>query len=383
MKLLLNALHKVPVLPMLVLLAGCATPISTTAKNTIIPTAEELRAHGYTIAKNSISEHAAYRPLKNVLVDSVNTEMLAKMNAAFPDITFISAAEQTPSSVTFDAALLLCGFNDNLDKASNAVWVHAYTAGVDRCVALPTMAEMIAREEGVILTNSSGTAAPVIAEHTIAMMMTLSRGLHRFRDEQAQSQWSRELAGQGVTNVIEGKTMLVLGLGSIGKEVARRANALGMRVLGTRNSSREGPEYVEYVGLSNETLELVVQADVIVNALPLTDSTRGFISDKFFDAMRDTAFYISVGRGGTTDTNALINALQSQSIAGAGLDVTDPEPLPGDHPLWKETNVIITPHLSGTGGNTLGKVLELVLENIRRYQAGEPMLNIVDTQQGY
>lgn len=382
MKLIQKAMNNAPALSILILLAGCASPIATIAKDSAIPTADELRADGYTIAEKNITEHAAYRPLKTILVDSVNAEMLATMQSAFPEITFVSASTVSEASDSYDAVLGRCG-RGTLEKAPNAAWVHTYSAGVDRCMGLETMSKLKARDGGVLLTNSSGTAAPVIAEHTIAMMLTLSRGLHLFRDEQVKSQWSRGLAGQGVTSVINGKTMLVMGLGAIGQEVALRADALGMRVYGTRNSSREGPDYVEYVGLSDETLELAAKADVIVNALPLTKATRGFVGAKFFDTMKDDALYLSVGRGGTTDTTALISALRSKSIAGAGLDVTDPEPLPSDHPLWKETNVIITPHLSGSGGDAIGKVFELVLENIRRYQAGEPMLNIVDTELGY
>ena len=382
MKLIQKAMNNAPALSILILLAGCVSPIATIAKDSAIPTADELRADGYTIAEKNITEHAAYRPLKTILVDSVNAEMLATMQSAFPEITFVSASTVSEASDSYDAVLGRCG-RGTLEKAPNAAWVHTYSAGVDRCMGLETMSKLKARDGGVLLTNSSGTAAPVIAEHTIAMMLTLSRGLHLFRDEQVKSQWSRGLAGQGVTSVINGKTMLVMGLGAIGQEVALRADALGMRVYGTRNSSREGPDYVEYVGLSDETLELAAKADVIVNALPLTKATRGFVGAKFFDTMKDDALYLSVGRGGTTDTTALISALRSKSIAGAGLDVTDPEPLPSDHPLWKETNVIITPHLSGSGGDAIGKVFELVLENIRRYQAGEPMLNIVDTELGY
>ena len=177
--------------------------------------------------------------------------------------------------------------------------------------------------------------------------------------------------------------MLILGLGSIGTEVARRADALGMRVLATRNSSREGPDYVEYVGLTDETLTLAEQADVVVNALPLTDSTKGFVDIDFFDTLKSSAIYISVGRGGTTDTDALLAALENKTISGAALDVTDPEPLPSSHPLWEQDNVIITPHISGVGGDSIEKRETLILENLRRYQAGETILNMVDVNLGY
>jgi phosphoglycerate dehydrogenase-like enzyme len=196
--------------------------------------------------------------------------------------------------------------------------------------------------------------------------------------------WARDLLNEGnVTTTVGGKTLLVLGLGAIGKEVAKRANGLGMQVLATRNRSRSGPDYVEYVGLAEETLELAKRADVVVNALPLTDSTAGFIDADFFKAMPDSAYYISVGRGATTDTKALMQALDNREIAGAGLDVTDPEPLPKDHPLWQKTNVIITPHLAGTGGESRRRTFALAIENLRRFQAGEPLLNVVNTELGY
>ena len=382
MKRIQRVLNKTPVLPMLILLAGCASPITTVAKDAVLPTVDELRADDYTIAPTAIRDHSAYRPLKNVMVGSVNAEMLAKISANFPEIHFVLAEDVKEPTEIFDAVLMRC-WRGILSNAKNPAWVHTYSAGVDRCMELPEMTQFIARDEGLIFTNSSGSAAPVIAEHTIAMMLTLSRGLHRFRDEQRKSNWSRGLANQGVTKTINGKTMLVLGLGSIGREVAQRANALGMRVTATRNSSREGPDYVDYVGLTDETLKLVAEADVIVNALPLTDSTRELADEQFFNTMRESALYLSVGRGGTTNTQALLVALNNNTIAGAGLDVTDPEPLPEDHPLWQATNAIITPHLAGTGGDSIDKVVELVIENIRRYQAGEPMLNIVDTDLGY
>jgi len=381
-KILTRHLQKSSLLLLLVLLAGCSATQLSIAKDTLVSNDAKWRAEGYASSASKVSEHPAYRPLSHVLVGSANAELIAKMQTTFPDIKFVSANSAAVATNDYDAVLLRCG-TGVMKHAPNAIWVHTYSAGVDSCMDLPTLEKMTARDDGVIFTNSSGTAAAVIGEHTIAMLLTLSRGLHIFRDEQARSRWSRQLSGEGVLTVINGKTMLVLGLGSIGTEVARRADALGMRVLGTRHSSREGPDFVEYVGLTDETLALVKQADVVVNALPLTNSTRGFVDQEFFATMRDDAFYLSVGRGGTTDTDALLNALKNKVIAGAGLDVTDPEPLPADHPLWKQTNVVITPHLSGRGGDSLDRTFSLVLENIRRFQAGEPMLNIVDIQKGY
>ncbi len=182
---------------------------------------------------------------------------------------------------------------------------------------------------------------------------------------------------------VSGKTMLVLGLGGIGRQVAKRAHDLGMRVMATRNSSRSGPDYVDYVGLSDEMTNLASKAHVVVNALPLTNSTRGIVNAGFFDAMPDSSYYISVGRGKTTNTDALMAALNSGKLSGAGLDVTDPEPLPDDHKLWTMPNVIITPHSASQSDLSERNTIILARENLRRYVHGEPLLNLVDLTRGY
>ena len=156
-----------------------------------------------------------------------------------------------------------------------------------------------------------------------------------------------------------------------------------MRVIATRNSSREGPDFVEHVGLANELHALAGKADVIANALPLTPATTGIFNKAFFDAVKPGAIFLSVGRGQSTVTSDLIAALESRRLFGAGLDVTDPEPLPKDSPLWRLPNVIITPHVSATGDDSPLRTMIIAVENLRRYVAGEPLLNVVDMQKGY
>ena len=348
----------------------------------------QIQMSGYTLSAIASRDLPGYRPLKRVLVMLADEKQVARLTAAIPGVEFIGSVGVVPSSIIanqkFDAVMLVCSLAGALDSVNNVAWIHSYSAGVEDCLAHESLKTRNASGESFILTNSSGTAASIIGEHAIAMMMSFSRGLHHFRDEQNKSNWSRSLVSESsVTTTVGGKTLLVLGLGSIGKEVARRAHALGMRVIATRNSSREGPDYVDYVGLADETFELAAQADVIVNALPLTDSTRGLIDKLFFKAMKNTALLVSVGRGKTTNTDDLLVAIRTGEIAGAALDVTDPEPLPFNHPLWKEKNVIITPHLAGTGGDARTKTFALLFENIRRYQAGEPLINIVDSKAGY
>jgi phosphoglycerate dehydrogenase-like enzyme len=166
------------------------------------------------------------------------------------------------------------------------------------------------------------------------------------------------------------------------RSTARRYGSASGNANTTRNSSRSGRDYVDYVGLSDELLELAGQADVIVNALPLTEATRGLFDDEFFAATKQGAIFVSVGRGQSTNTDALVAALNSGQLGGAGLDVTDPEPLPADHPLWQMDNVIISPHVAAFGGSS-ERHRTLVSENLKRFVAGEPLYNVVDPGQGY
>jgi phosphoglycerate dehydrogenase-like enzyme len=235
----------------------------------------------------------------------------------------------------------------------------------------------------ILLTNMQRAAGASMAEHVLALMLALSRDLPGFLRDQEQGRWgSGPGAMRGLAD-LDGRTVLVVGLGGIGTEVAQRAHALGMRVIATRASGRTGPGYVSYVGLPEELPALAPQADFVVNCAPLTVATTGLFDAAFFARMKPTAYFISVGRGRSTVTDDLVAALRERRIAGAGLDVTDPEPLPPGHPLWKLPGVIITPHVSGNtalADEARGAILR---ENLRRYTAGEAMLSVVDATRGY
>lgn len=265
-----------------------------------------------------------------------------------------------------------------LAAAEDVTWLQIYSAGAERCVASGQ-----AFLDDIVLTNMQKMSSPVIAEHAIAMLLALTRKLPAFTDSMRDGAWERDRRHTDGMTTVQGKTMLVLGLGGIGTEIARRGAALGMRVVATRNSSRSGPDFVEYVGLSDEMFELARDADVIINALPLTEATRGLLGSEFFGTgFSRKPYFINVGRGATVDTRALLEALESGRLAGAGLDVTDPEPLPRDHALWRQHNVLITPHVSARGGDWHRHRL-LIEENIRRYLAGDKLLNVVIPDRGY
>ena len=276
-----------------------------------------------------------------------------------------------------DAVIGLC-HPGTVAAAPDLQWIHNYFVGMDRCAGLTT--EQVS---GRTFTNGKRLSGPAIAEHSIAMVLSLARGLPAYHRAQVASKWDNSLRQQVRFGELKGKTLLVVGLGGIGTEVAWRAHGLGMKVTAIRNSSRSGPDYVSYVGLSSELLTLAAEADVVVNALPLTAKTTGLFDETFFSKVKEGSLFISVGRGKSTDTGALIAALDSGRVYGAGLDVTDPEPLPADSPLWQMDNVIITPHSSAAGSDSLKRGAIIAVENLRRYVAGEPMLNVVNMAAGY
>jgi len=287
-----------------------------------------------------------------------------------------SEAEILADAKGADAIISSC-YKHVVDAAVDAIWVQVGGAGVDRCVG----AERIANGS-TVLTNMQKMSSPVIGEHVVALSLSLARKIPQFAKNMPGGEWHRRSDLSDGMMSVAGKTMLVIGLGGIGTEAARRAAALDMRVIGTRRSSREGPDFVAYVGLSDELFELAAEADFIVNALPLTEETTGLLNAEFFNAAKRGAILINVGRGPTVVTDDLVAALKTGQIAAAGLDVTDPEPLPADHPLWQMDNVIITPHVSARDSNRARRMI-LLKENLRRFAAGDALLNVVDPELGY
>ena len=327
-----------------------------------------------------VRERPGWQRPRKILVLNLQPQGVPALQAAAPGVELLLArdhAEAVALAKDADAALGLCS-EELLAAGPNIRWIQSYSAGVERCVAIAAL-----RERDVLLTNMQRVAGPVMAEHVIAMMMSFARGLHFYIPERMAGRWTQELPATTKMLTIEGKTLLVVGLGGIGTEVARRAHALGMRVIATRASGREGPAYVSYVGLSDELHKLAGEADFVVNTTPLTRATTGLFDAKFFAAMKPGAYFLNVGRGQSVVQADLVAALRDGRLAGAGLDVTDPEPLPADSPLWKMQNVILTPHVSAR--SDLGNEARFVIatENLRRYVAGEKMLSVVDTGRGY
>jgi phosphoglycerate dehydrogenase-like enzyme len=273
-----------------------------------------------------------------------------------------------------DAEVVFAGrWSDDLWKAAPRLrWVQSGGAGVERFLTPDFIGS------SVVLTNAAGVYAIPIAEHVIALVLAFARGLHRTIRSQMARQWEYPEVREVV-----GSTLGVVGLGAIGTEVARRAKGLGMRVLAVRRRPDRASEFADAVRGADALPWLLAESDHIALCAALTHRTRHLIGEAELKVMKPTSYLINIGRGGLIDEPALISALQSSAIAGAGLDVFAQEPLPADSPLWDMPNVIITPHHAGDSPHSHDRLMALFCENLRRYLAGEELLNVVDKKAGY
>ena len=254
-------------------------------------------------------------------------------------------------------------------------WLQTNSAGVEAYIQPGVLAG------DTLLTNATGAYGLAIAEHMLGMLLELFKKLELYRDAQKSGAWQ----SQGAVKAVYGSTVLVLGMGDIGGEFAARCKALGAKVIGVRRSPRPCPEYADEVHLLEDLDSLLPQADVVAITLPGTDATRGLMSRERLAKMKEGAVLLNVGRGFIVDTEALCDALERGHLSGAGVDVTDPEPLPPTHRLWNIPTAVVTPHISGFYHlrETHERIVGIFLENLRHFQAGEPLRNLVDFATGY
>jgi D-2-hydroxyacid dehydrogenase (NADP+) len=261
-----------------------------------------------------------------------------------------------------------------LARAPKLKWVQTMSAGVDRFATTDIW------QSPVILTGVSGIHATPIGEFALEFMLMFAKQAPLCFQMQQKHKWQRFMP-----TVLRSKTVGIVGLGSIGREIARLSKAFGMRVIATRRSVRQATRarYVDKLLPSKQLQQLLAESDYVVLALPLTPETRGIIGEKELRTMKSTAYLINIARGGVVDEKALIRALDEKWIAGAGLDVVATEPLPADSRLWEFDNVILTPHVSGGMEDYAARATEIFCENLRRYLHGKKLINVIDKKKGY
>ena len=259
-----------------------------------------------------------------------------------------------------------------LRAAPEIRWYHSIGAGVEGLVNVREL-----RERKIVLTNNSGPYDIPIAEHVLATILASAKRLHLYRDQQGRRGWKAHPQDE-----VRDATVVVFGIGSIGAEIARLAAGVGMRVIGVRR--RQGPvPGVSRVVTPDRLAEVAAEADYLVLAAPLTSETRGAVSREVIARMKPSAWIVNIARGAMLDETALIEALTAGRLGGAALDALAVEPLPQDSPLWSLPNVIVTPHSSNSSPRLRERSVALFRENLRRWKAGERLLNVVDVDAGY
>ena len=299
-------------------------------------------------------------------VELLVTEERDEIEAALPQIEI--AARRFP--------------HDLIPRAPSLRWMQQWGAGTDWLMRYPQVARV-----DFVLTNASGVHAIPISEHILSLLLAFGRQLDLAVRAQARGEWRQPQGMDGDPGrpifELAGKTMLLLGVGAIGARTAEVAAALGMRVWGVRRDPTVAVPHVEAIHGPDRLLELLPEADFVVLTVPLTRETRGMIGEQELRAMKPSAYIVNIGRGSTIQQTALVRALQEGWIAGAGLDVFEPEPLPAESPLWEVENVILTAHYAGRTPHYEERAMTIFLDNLERYVGGKPLRNVVDKGLGY
>ena len=347
-----------------------------------------------------VRDMPGWSPLQKVVVEMPGNEpwegrfeRLDFLQSIAPEVEFVPVKNLTDAierGVLDDAQATIglgCGPATIEAIGSQVHWIQSGSVGLDRC--FNTVGEDAQRmqekmkEQNVLVSSIRDMTKHSIAQHSLTIMLSLIGGMDIHAERQRKHIWGRTR-----TDVVRDKhldaefqdlTLFVVGLGSIGTELAKLSNALGMRVIATRNSSRSGPDFVDYVGLSDEMYELAKEADIVFAAVPPTPATLGLFDMRFFDAMKESAYFLSIARLGVINWDDLKEALKSEKIAGFGTDDLPQD----DFELWDLPRVIMTPHVSDYSPRYRDNQYVFYRENLRRYMAGEPLLNLIDVNRGY
>lgn len=298
---------------------------------------------------------------------------------ASPELQVVRAPKPDDFAREIPDAEILFGFLPPalFPQAKALKWVQSPGAGVDWMMRVPGLAE-----SDIVVTNTRGAHAPSIAEHVFALLLTMTRNMPRSLKWQADRYWGR-VEGYRSSYEIKDSTMGIVGFGQIGRAIAKRAHAFEMNVLAVDAFPSDGLPYVSEVWPVDRLHDLLGASDVVVIAVPYTNETHHLFNAEAFAAMRHGSHLVAISRGGIIDEPALIEALQSGKLAGAGIDVAEHEPLPKDDPLWDAPNLLITPHIAGASGPKERRCVEIFRDNVIRYVNGEPLNNIVDKTRGF
>jgi phosphoglycerate dehydrogenase-like enzyme len=301
-----------------------------------------------------------------------DNQRLVREAAPTADVTFAASVAEAGDAIAEADAIAGGVRADTFAKAKKLKWVHSWAAGVDNDL----FPDMVASP--VVLTSSAGNGAVPLAEHSMLLMLMLNRDVPRWMRAQTNRMWERHTHGE-----LNGLTLGIFGVGNSGADLAGKAQAFHMRVLGLRRNADRAVPGVDQMYGPDQLYEFLGQCDFVVVTAPNTPATAGVFDETAFRAMKPSAYWICISRGGIADDDALLKALREGWIAGAGVDAHAVEPLPPDSPFWAMPNVIVTPHNGATTPATSQRGVDIFVANLKRFVAGEPLFNVVDKAAGY
>ncbi|MCC6585893.1 MAG: D-2-hydroxyacid dehydrogenase [Bryobacterales bacterium] len=316
---------------------------------------------------------------KKIVTIGQPADVIQDWQSATSKVRIVNATPETANQELADADAFIGEIKPAQVRAGkNLKWVQTMSAGVERVLFLSGGNDL--RDSNIVLTNNQIVQGPEIADHAMAMLLTLSRGLPKYIGDRQSETWQ----GRPYNGVeLNTKTAVVIGVGGIGTQISIRAWAHGMKVIGVDPEDIPYSPFITKVVKPDQLDEVIPQADVVFISAPHTEKSHKMMGARQFEMMKPKSYFIAVSRGGLYDMPGLVKALDSKRLAGAGVDVTDPEPLPKGHPLWKFDNAIITPHVAGRSDLDRARMLGTIRENIRRFGDDKPLLNVVDKQKGY
>jgi D-2-hydroxyacid dehydrogenase (NADP+) len=316
---------------------------------------------------------------KKILLAAGGRELIQHLQDATPKARIVLVTPANVMQEIADADAYIGEIPpDALRAAKQLKWVQTMSAGVERVLFTPDGSRL--RDSDIILTNNKIVQGPEIADHALAMLLMLSRDLHTLYTNARTQNWDPR-SFHGIE--LNGKTAVVIGVGGIGSQIAIRANAFGMNVIGVDPEDKPFVPFLKRVVKPDQLDEVLPEADVVFVSAPSTPKSQKMMGSRQFELMKKNSYFIAVSRGALYDMGGLVKALDEKRLAGAGVDVTDPEPLPKGHALWKFDNAIVTPHIAGRSDQDFGRMVGTIKENIRRFVDGKPLLNVVDKQKGY
>jgi len=317
---------------------------------------------------------------KKILVADYDEGLAKELQTVTTGVKIVRVDERNVLQEIVDADAFIGEITSAQVRAGKKLkWVGAMSAGVE-AMLFPSDGTSDLRDSNITLTNNKIVQGPEIADHALAMLLMLSRNLYALYRNDQQEIWNAR-SFHGIE--LNGKTAVVVGVGGIGTQIAVRANAFGMKVIGVDPEDKPFLPFVSRVVKPDQFDDVLPQADVVFLSVPDTPKSHKMMGPREFELMKNDAYFIAVSRGGIYDMNGLVKALDEKKLAGAGVDVTDPEPLPKGHPLWKFPNVVITPHIAGRSDRDAERMIGTIKENIRRFVEGKPLINVVDRQKGY